>query len=196
MVEEIYEMILLGDTSASSFLMVGSMESAGQQIHSGYYLDFVFRTTLRAMLGDLGVRFFGVFLFLVVFIYILYCGVNCHVLKWQLHSPVTRVLNDYPKQTLILAKLMQTRGRWEREEEMWREPQQLKHLCLSVTHFPRAIAYLLGRRFWQANENKCRHCQCKISPEQFVSRRSWDQVSRILSMCIPILCWIIRVPTS
>lgn len=35
----------------------------------------------------------------------------------------------------------------------------------------------------------------KTSPEQFVSR-TWDQVSRILSMWIPILCWTIRVPTS
>lgn len=55
------------------------------------------------------------------------------------------------------------------------EPQILKHMCLRVIHFPHAIAYPLGRRLWQANENKRRHCQCKMSPEQFVSRRSSGQ---------------------
>lgn len=159
-------MILLSDTSASSCLMVGSMEGCWTAVPTRYYLDFVFGTTPWVMLGDLGVKgfvcLFVCFIIFNFFVFILYCGselprsemtaaLTCHQSSEQLNK-----LNS-----LILTKSMQTRGRWEQEEEKWREPKLLKHLCLSV---PCAIAYPLERRLWQANENKYRPCQRKNVP--------------------------------
>lgn len=79
------------------------------------------------------------------------------------------------------------------EEEMCSEPQL--HMSVSVSErrmqekFTSLVPWLIhwGGDYGSQMKTGIDIANVKISPEQVVSRRSWDQVSRIISMQIPIL---------